>query len=182
MASVEMRKLITNDAASPWTQVPDPIRNHIKEKLLQHVLVEPEYDHRFLVTSGVVLIFFPRDDRSIVRHALARVISSIAAIEMPQGQWNDLLPFVENACRSIESRHREIGAFILFSILEVVVEGLQNQVEAFLQLYATLLQDPQSLDVRIVTVRGLGVLAGYIDLGDKAEIVRTWGCSLETSH
>lgn len=48
MASVEMRKLITNDAASPWTQVPDPIRNHIKEKLLQHVLVEPEYDHRFL--------------------------------------------------------------------------------------------------------------------------------------
>ena len=122
-----------------------------------------------------MLTLSPCNDRSIVRHSLARVISAIAAIEMPHGQWNGLLPFVENACRSMESRHREIGAFILFSILEVVVEGLQNQVEAFLQLYATLLQDPQSLDVRIVTVRGLGVLAGYIDLEDKAEIVRTWG-------
>ena len=179
MASVEMRKLITNDAASPWTQVPDPIRDQIKEKSLQHVLVEPEYAHRFSARLDKMLIFFSRNDRSIVRHSIARVISAIAAIEMPHGQWNGLLPFVETACRSMESRHREIGAFILFSILEVVVEGLQNQVEAFLQLYATLLQDPQSLDVRIVTVRGLGVLAGYIDLEDKAEIVRTWGSSLK---
>jgi importin-4 len=124
-----------------------------------------------------VLTFFTRNGRSIVRNALARVISSIAAIEMPHGQWNTLLPFVENACRSIDSPlHREIGAFILFSILEVVVEGLQNQVEAFLQLYATLLQDPQSLYVRIVTVRGLGVLAAYIDLEEKEEIVRTLLC------
>jgi importin-4 len=109
--------------------------------------------------------------RSIVRHSLARVISAIASVELPHGQWPELLPFVQNLCESKNAIHRESGAFILFTILEVVIEGLQDKVAEFLRLFNQLLNDPESLEVRLVTVRALGTLAGYIDIDDKVEIV-----------
>lgn len=56
-------------------------------------------------------------------------------------------------------------------MLEIVVEGLQNRISELIRLFNNLLQDPQSLDVRLVTVRALGTLAGYIDLDDKPDIV-----------
>lgn len=56
-------------------------------------------------------------------------------------------------------------------MLEIVVEGLQNRISELIVLFNNLLQDPQSLDVRLVTIRALGTLAGYIDLDDKPDIV-----------
>lgn len=110
--------------------------------------------------------------RSIVRHSLARVISSIASVELPHAQWPELLPFVQGLCEAPSPVHRESGAFILFTILEVVIEGLQDKVADFLNLFRHLLSDPESIEVRLVTVRALGTLAGYIDVDDKPEIVR----------
>jgi hypothetical protein len=56
-------------------------------------------------------------------------------------------------------------------MLEIVVEGLQNKISELIGLFQNLLQDPQSIEVRLVTVRALGTLAGYIDLDDKPDIV-----------
>lgn len=109
--------------------------------------------------------------RSIVRHSLARVISAIAAVELPTGTWPELLPFIQNLCSAPNAVHRESGAFILYTILEVVIEGLQDKVADFLKLFNQLLHDQESIEVRLVTVRALGTLAGYIDVDDKPEIV-----------
>lgn len=109
--------------------------------------------------------------RSIVRHSLARVISAIASVELPTGTWPELLPFIQNLCSATSPVHRESGAFILFTILEVVIEGLQDKVADFLKLFHQLLHDRESIEVRLVTVRALGTLAGYIDVDDKSEIV-----------
>jgi hypothetical protein len=118
-------------------------------------------------------------NRSIVRHSLARVISSIASVELPTGSWPELLPFVQNLCGALSPVHRESGAFILFTILEVVIEGLQDKVADFLKLFNQLLHDRESIEVRLVTVRALGTLAGYIDVDDKPEIVSFDGLSVE---
>lgn len=104
----------------------------------------------------------------IVRHSAARVISSIASIE---GSWPQLLPFLVAACSSQNVSHREAGAFILFTILENVVDDFQERLHQLFQVFSHLINDPESINVRIVTVRALGEIAQLIDTDDKAELV-----------
>jgi hypothetical protein len=172
-----LRKQVNSDEDSPWLKVPVNLRTSIKSRLLERLLVEQEY-----VISSIYDIRLTLLCRSIVRHSLARVISAIASVELPHEQWPELLPFVQNLCESRNAIHRESGAFILFTILEVVVEGLQDKVADFLNLFRHLLVDPESIEVRLVTVRALGTLAGYIDIEDKAEIVRDFACLSMITH
>jgi hypothetical protein len=101
------------------------------------------------------LIFsFPHPSSSkLVRHATARVIAAIASIEIPLGNWQQLLPFLMQTVQSPQVAHREVGSFILFTVLENIVEGFQEHLGNFFQLFRQLLADPESIDVRITTVR-----------------------------
>jgi hypothetical protein len=66
--------------------------------------------------------------------------------------------------------HREAGSFILFSILENN-NGFQDRLHQIFQIFSHLINDPESINVRIVTVRALGEIAQLIDTTDKAELV-----------
>lgn len=85
----------------------------------------------------------------LVRHATARVIAAIASHELPLEQWPNLLPFLHSAMTSPVAAQREIGSFILFTILEEVIETFESRIPQFFQLFAQLLNDPESLEVRI---------------------------------
>ena len=60
---------------------------------------------------------------------------------------------------------------MLFTVLESIVEGFQEQLPSLFKLFEVLLNDPESLDVRVTTVRALGTIAQFIDADEKAEIV-----------
>jgi importin-4 len=49
--------------------------------------------------------------------------------------------------------HREVGSYVLYTVLENVVEGFQEHLQGFFELFRRLLQDPNSIDVRINAVR-----------------------------
>ena len=91
---------------------------------------------------------------------------------MPLGHWPTLLPFLEQTCMSQQSIHREVGIYILYTVLENIVEGFESHLQSFFKLFEALLNDPESSEVRITTVKALGVIAQYIDADDKADIVR----------
>ncbi|TCD64614.1 hypothetical protein EIP91_003848 [Steccherinum ochraceum] len=150
LAAVELRKRVAQNSGDLWTQVAPPEREEIKGKLPDIVLAEPN---------------------NLVRHSTARVIAAIASIEIPLGTWPTLLPFVTNTCTSQSVTHREVAVFILFTVLENVVEGFEaNQLGGLFVLFGGLLRDEQSEEVRVTTVRALGVIAQYIDADDKADI------------
>lgn len=90
---------------------------------------------------------------NLVRHSAARVVAAIASIEIPLGTWAQLLPFLHQTCVSPEVAHREVGIYILFTVLENIVEGFQEHLQSFFKLFAQLLTDPESIEVRITTVR-----------------------------
>ena len=81
------------------------------------------------------------------------MIAAIAGIEMPQGTWGDLLPFLQNACVSPQAAHREVGIYTLYTVLENIVEGFENHLQNFFKLFGSLLQDPESFEVRVTTVK-----------------------------
>lgn len=89
----------------------------------------------------------------LVRHSTARVIAAIASIEIPLGNWPQLLPFLNQTATSPQVSHREVGTFILFTVLESVVESFTEHLHGFLGLFEKLLVDPESIEVRISAVR-----------------------------
>lgn len=94
-----------------------------------------------------------RDDSQLARHSTARVIAAIAAHEIPLQQWPKLLPFLHSQMTSAVATQREIGIFILYTVLEEVMDTLESHITEFFQLFDRLLRDPESLEVRITTCK-----------------------------
>ncbi|KAI0925226.1 hypothetical protein AcW1_007090 [Taiwanofungus camphoratus] len=149
LAAVELRKRISQNSGELWVVVPQDEREQIKAKLPELVLADPS---------------------NLVRHSTARVLAAIAAIEVPLGQWPQLLPFLQQTCQSGTAVHREVGIYIFYTVLENIVEGFESHLQSFFKLFEVLLNDPESAEVRITTVRALGVIAQYIDSDDKKDI------------
>ncbi|RDB23353.1 putative importin subunit beta-4 [Hypsizygus marmoreus] len=149
LSAVELRKRVTQNSGNLWTQLPQNEREQIKSKLPELILAE---------------------QNNLVRHSAARVVAGIATIEIPLGTWAQLLPFLHQTCTSPQVAHREVGIYMLFTVLENIVEGFQEHLQSFFKLFEQLLADPESIEVRITTVRALGVIAQYIDSDDKIDL------------
>lgn len=89
----------------------------------------------------------------LVRNSTARVIAAIASHEIPLQQWPELLPFLDSVMKSPIATQREIGVFILYTVLEEVMETLDSHITEFFQLFDRLLKDRESLEVRITTCK-----------------------------
>jgi importin-4 len=163
-----MRKRVSQNSGDFWISLPQDEREAIKAKLPELVI----YDRRCAVFYHQVCGYANQIFSSnLVRHSTARVIAAIAGIEVPVGSWNQLLPFLHQTSTSTEVAHREVGSYILYTVLESIVEGFQQHLQSLFQLFEQLLQDPESIEVRVTTVRSLGVIAQYIDAEEKADIV-----------
>ncbi|KAK0189123.1 armadillo-type protein [Armillaria mellea] len=97
-----------------------------------------------------------KEQSTLVRHSAARVLAAISSIEVPAGTWPQLLPFLHQACISPVVAHREVG--------------FQTHLLELFKLFNQTINDPESIEVRITTVRALGVIAQYIDSDDKQEL------------
>lgn len=93
---------------------------------------------------------------TLVRNAISRVVSEIANRELVAGTWPELLPFLFSAADSPNATHRQISIFVFFTVLETFVDGgekLEAYLPQILGVFAKSLQDPESIEVRITTVR-----------------------------
>lgn len=106
-----------------------------------------------------------------VRHSIARVISSVASVDMPDEKWPTLLKFLHESCASQNASHREIGIYCLYTLFEVIADLFMNNTVSLFDLFNKLIVDPESKPVRITTVLVLGKLSEFIDSEDKPTIV-----------
>ncbi|KAK0518755.1 hypothetical protein OC835_007746, partial [Tilletia horrida] len=145
LASVELRKLVAKKSKF-WTKQTEDVRTGIKAKLLQLVSEEKS---------------------TPVRNGIARVVSAIARIELPHNTWPELLPFLFSAADSPDAAHRQSAIFVFYTVLETFVDdetaGLTSYLPQIMTTFSKALQDPESLEVRITTVRGLGKVAESLD-------------------
>lgn len=81
------------------------------------------------------------------------------------------MPFLQRATSSPTAAHREVGIYVMYSVLETVIEGIKQQTSSLFTIFTELIKDPESAQVRITTVQALGVLAQYIETEDKQDIV-----------
>ncbi|QRW00314.1 importin subunit beta-4 [Ceratobasidium sp. AG-Ba] len=153
LAAVELRKRVNQHQGQLWVNVPQNLRAAIKERITQIILAEPA---------------------SIVRHTIARVIAAIAQYELQGGTqqvtWRELIPWVEGSCVSTIAAHREVGVYVLYTILDSLMDEVSERLSTFFGLFGNLIRDPESAEVRVTAVKCLGQVAQYIDTHQKKEI------------
>lgn len=138
LAGVEARKLVTK----LWEQLDMSVSTQIKNSLLLSTLAE---------------------QNALVRHTSSRVISVIAKIDIDEDRWDELLPFLYTTCKSPNAADREVAVYILYTMLDADLVRLMDSSVELLHLFATTINDPKSLNVRVSTVLGLGKVSENID-------------------
>jgi hypothetical protein len=125
-----------------WASLPGEQKPAIREKLLQASLEEPEH---------------------LVRHSTARVISAIASIDLEDGEWTNLPDVLAQATTSQQASHREVGIYILFTLLEAAGDIFEEKLPALFSLFANTIKDPESAEVRVNTLLCLSRVAMLIE-------------------
>ncbi|RKO93397.1 armadillo-type protein, partial [Blyttiomyces helicus] len=137
-----LRKLVKKSSGAMWESIDAQTRDQMKQTFLDVMVTEPG---------------------RLVRHSVARVISEVAKVELSQGRWTELITFLYGCCRSPSAGHREAGVYVLFTLFEVIADKLQEHIPQMFALFSQTLADPESLEVRITTVRALGKLADFLE-------------------
>ncbi|KAK6073873.1 karyopherin kap123 [Seiridium cupressi] len=114
-----------------------------------------------------------REQHPKVRHGISRVIAGIASIDFENKEWPDLLPAVLQLTTSDNVAHREIGSYIIYSLLEADPTTFSEHLSQMFELFGKTIRDPQSRDVRINTMLSISSLLLLIQADEDEESVAT---------
>ncbi|OKL61035.1 hypothetical protein UA08_03285 [Talaromyces atroroseus] len=149
LAAVEARGLVGRF----WLKTPANQKPQIREQLLRGTM---------------------SSNSELVRHAIARIVSSIAKIDLPDGEWADLPNFLLQAAQSGNKDERAIGVYIFFTILESLGEGFEEKFKDLFALFSKTIRDPESAEVRINTLLALSKLAMHLDSDEDVAPVKAF--------
>lgn len=135
-----------------WTKVDPAQRATIRNELVQAVL---------------------REQHTLVRHAGSRVIAGIACIDFENKEWEDLLPAVLQLTTSDNVAHREVGSFIVHTLLEADPTVFADHLPKLFELFGKTIRDPQSRDVRINTMLSITSVLLLIHADEDEQSVAT---------
>lgn len=143
-AAVEALRLISKH----WVALPADQKPAIRQQLLDSTL---------------------KEEKPLVRHSTARVIAAIAGIDLEDGEWASLPGLLVQASTSKTVSHREVGVYILFSLLEVTGDSFEDKIPGLFSLFNTTIKDPESAEVRTNTLLCLSRVAMLIQPDEDPE-------------
>ncbi|KAH6843400.1 armadillo-type protein [Chaetomium sp. MPI-CAGE-AT-0009] len=139
-------------AVKHWEKIPKEQKPAVRQHLVQATLNEQS----------------PR-----ARHANARLVAAVAAIDLEEGEWHDLIPALFTLSSSNEVGQREVGSYIIFSLLEENPTSFADHMPKLLELFGHSLRDPQSADVRINSMMSIGAMLLMFEPLEDEESVST---------
>ncbi|KAK3315875.1 armadillo-type protein [Apodospora peruviana] len=99
-----------------------------------------------------------KEQSAACRHSESRLIAGLATIDAEDGEWPELFPALVNLAGSNEVSQREVGSYIIYSLLEANPTYAAEHTMKLLELFGHTLRDPQSADVRINTMMSVGAM------------------------
>ncbi|KAI9807591.1 MAG: hypothetical protein M1825_005531 [Sarcosagium campestre] len=138
LAAVESRSLVPKH----WSSLDAGQKAQIREVLLRTTINE---------------------QAALVRHSSARVISAVAKIDLDEGEWADLPAFLHRAATSTNASEREVGVYILYTLLEAMGDGFVDKLSRLLTLFSNTIKDAESAEVRVNTMLALSKIAMVLD-------------------
>ncbi|KAI2607886.1 importin beta-4 subunit-like protein [Hypoxylon sp. NC1633] len=115
-----------------------------------------------------------REQNGKCRHGQSRVIAAIATLDFLNDQWSDLLPIVTQLTMSSDDvAHREVGSYIIFSLLEVNPTYFKDHLPKLFELFAKTIRDPESRDVRVNAMLSISAVLILIDDDEDDQAAKT---------
>ena len=149
LAAIEARKLVSKH----WVAVPEDQKQTLRQQLLQSTIQE---------------------EQQLARHSKARVVAAIGKLDLEDGQWADLPGMLQQAATAGEARHREVGVYIIYTLLEASPDMFQDNMTQMLQLFNKTIQDPESVEVRTNTMLALSELAMVLDTEEDPKSLKSF--------
>ncbi|OTB09402.1 hypothetical protein M426DRAFT_315966 [Hypoxylon sp. CI-4A] len=146
LAAVQALRLVTKH----WINISDDQKPAVRNELLQAIV---------------------REQDAKCRHGQSRVIAAIASIDFAREEWADLLPAVLQLTNSDNVAHREVGSYIIFSLLEADAPYFEEHLATLFELFAKTIRDPQSRDVRVNTIQSISSILMLIDCDEDLQSV-----------
>ena len=155
--STELKQLAATQArplvSKQWTKIADGQRKSARTQLFQATMAE---------------------QNSLARHGAARLVSTIAKIDLEDGEWSELPGLLQSAATSSNAGERAVGVYLLYSLLEAMGDGFSDKFGALFELFSTTINDPESLDVRVNTLLAISKMAVVIDAEEDQASVKTF--------
>ncbi|KAI1333635.1 importin beta-4 [Xylariaceae sp. FL0016] len=114
-----------------------------------------------------------REQDAKCRHGQSRVVAALATLDFDNNQWADLLPNVTQLTTSDNVAHREVGSYIIFSLLEANPTYFSDHLPKLFELFTKTIRDPQSRDVRVNTMLSIGSLLMLVDVDGDEQALNT---------
>lgn len=149
LAATQAKPLV----AKQWSKIPDAQRKSARTQLFQATMSE---------------------QNSLVRHSAARLVGTIAKIDLEDGDWAELPQLLQQAATSNQADERAVGVYLLYSILEVMGDGFSSKFKALFELFSRTIKDPESLEVRVNTTLALSRMAMVIDAEEDQASVKAF--------
>ncbi|RDA86937.1 hypothetical protein CP532_1845 [Ophiocordyceps camponoti-leonardi (nom. inval.)] len=108
-----------------------------------------------------------------VRHAMARLVAGIVCADMNSDQGDEFLKQLLPLNNSDNVVAREVGSFILFSMLEEDPTHFSSHIPQLLELFRSRIQDPDSKEVQINIVQAIGAMLLILDPEEEPQAVTT---------
>ncbi|KJY00373.1 importin subunit beta-4 like protein [Zymoseptoria brevis] len=153
LAAVEARKLVNKH----WKSVSEDQKPQLRESLLKSTIAE---------------------EKQLARHSKARVIASIARTDLEDGKWQELPGILQQAATSDNAHHREVGIYIIYTLLETMPDMFQETMGDMLNLFNRTIQDPESVEVRINTMLALSELAMVLDTEEDTKSLKNFQATI----
>ncbi|KAK4946895.1 hypothetical protein LTR10_014037 [Elasticomyces elasticus] len=155
--SAELKQLAATQArplvSKHWTKTPAEQRQHARRQLFQATLSESS---------------------PLVRHAASRLISSIAKVDLEDGEWPELPGMLQQAATSSKAEERAVGVYVLYSVLETMGDGFSSKFKELFALFSKTIKDPESLEVRVNTMLAISKMALVIDADDDQASIKAF--------
>ena len=121
LAATQARSLVPKH----WKNLPNNEKTQYRQQLLQGTLQEEE---------------------QLVRHAASRVITSIAKIDLENGEWLDVFDVLLRAASNPDPRQRGVGTYLLFTSLESIGESMSQRFPEMLEIFSKTIREVANLN------------------------------------
>jgi hypothetical protein len=111
-------------------------------------------------------------ESTTLRHSFVHVISECARHELSQGRWSDLIPTLINCCSSHAVGYREIGVFVMYSLIDVIPEQFHADLVNSMRLFTSAIVD-ESLYISVTSAQALVKLSEFIE-PHQTDIIVLW--------
>ena len=148
LAAVLARRRCAKNWVDP--RLTDEHRKQLKDMLLHMLAAEPEH---------------------LVRRSVADLISAIAKIAVPHGQWDDLLQYLFQCSQSENPSHREVALIVFTSLTDSIGNLLRQHFVELTKIFVNALSD-QAQNVRVAAVKAVGTVVQWLESEEERGMFR----------